>query len=184
VLPQAVTTIWRTELGTTLLFGFNSTTGGSAYFHYLCFYQSAIAPPHELSSSPIWTRATRALYFWGAVPYRTYAAASEPGLANEIMDDRQETIDGFLQHTRRQAKLDLVAQAIHDITAKAADVKTLVDAVKTGSTEQARGIEQIAQAIGQMERVTQLAAAHAEQSDSAGEQLSAQAISTTISSGS
>jgi len=42
VLPQAVTTIWRTELGTTLVFGFNSTTGGSAYFHYLCFYQSAM----------------------------------------------------------------------------------------------------------------------------------------------
>ena len=42
VLPQAVTTIWRTELGTTLVFGFNSTTGESAYFRYLCSYQSAI----------------------------------------------------------------------------------------------------------------------------------------------
>jgi hypothetical protein len=42
VLPQAVTTVWRTELGTTLVFGFNSTTEESAYFHYLCFYQSAM----------------------------------------------------------------------------------------------------------------------------------------------
>ena len=41
VLPQAVTTVWRTELGTTLLNGFNSTTDESAYFRYLCFYQSA-----------------------------------------------------------------------------------------------------------------------------------------------
>ena len=41
MLPQAVTTVWRTELGTTLLFGFNSTTDGSAYFRYLCSYQSA-----------------------------------------------------------------------------------------------------------------------------------------------
>jgi hypothetical protein len=41
VLPQSVTTVWRTELGTTLLNGFNSTTDKSAYFHYLCLYQSA-----------------------------------------------------------------------------------------------------------------------------------------------
>jgi hypothetical protein len=44
VLPQAVTTIWRTELGTTLLNGFNSTTDLSAYFHYLRSYQSAMSP--------------------------------------------------------------------------------------------------------------------------------------------
>jgi hypothetical protein len=42
MLSQAVTTVWRTELGTTLLDGFNSTTDGSAYFHYLCSYQSAM----------------------------------------------------------------------------------------------------------------------------------------------
>src|SRR5215831_13104289 len=41
VLPQAVTTVWRTELGTTLLNGFNSTTEESAYFRYLCSPQSA-----------------------------------------------------------------------------------------------------------------------------------------------
>ena len=77
-----------------------------------------------------------------------------------------------------KAKLDLVAKGIHDITAKVGEIKALVDAVKTGSTEQARGIEQIAKAIGQMEHVTQSAAAHAEESASAGEQLSAQAIAT------
>ena len=42
MLLQAVTTVWRTELGTTLSDGFNSTTDGSAYFHYLCFTQSAM----------------------------------------------------------------------------------------------------------------------------------------------
>jgi hypothetical protein len=31
VLPQTVTTVWRTELGTTLQIGFNSTTALSAY---------------------------------------------------------------------------------------------------------------------------------------------------------
>jgi hypothetical protein len=41
VLPPAVTTVWRTELGTTLLIGFNSTTAQSAYFRHLCSSQSA-----------------------------------------------------------------------------------------------------------------------------------------------
>ena len=41
MLTHAVTTVWCTELGATLLDGFNSTTVGSAYFHYLGFNQSA-----------------------------------------------------------------------------------------------------------------------------------------------
>ena len=77
-----------------------------------------------------------------------------------------------------KAKLDLVAQGVHDVTAKVAEIKTLMDAVNLGSAEQARGIEQIAKAVGQMEQVTQSAAAHAEQSASAGEELSAQAVAT------
>jgi len=65
VLPQAVTTVWRTELGTTLVFGFNSTIEGSAYFPYLRSYQSATKcrRGNAPSSSPVWTRATRALCF-------------------------------------------------------------------------------------------------------------------------
>jgi len=46
VLPQAVTTVWRTELGTTLLNGFDSTTDTSAYFHYLA-HLSLPRPPYE-----------------------------------------------------------------------------------------------------------------------------------------
>jgi hypothetical protein len=46
MLSQAVTTVWRTELGTTLSDGFNSTTDGSAYFHYLCSYQFAMKHPY------------------------------------------------------------------------------------------------------------------------------------------
>jgi hypothetical protein len=41
VLPQTVTKIWRAELGTMLLNGFNSTTGGSAYFHPPSLHQFA-----------------------------------------------------------------------------------------------------------------------------------------------
>lgn len=72
-------------------------------------------------------------------------------------------------------KLDHVAAAVRSLTGSASSVKTLVDEVELGSQEQARGIEQVAKAIAQMEQVTQSAAAHAEESASAGEQLSAQA---------
>jgi methyl-accepting chemotaxis protein/methyl-accepting chemotaxis protein-1 (serine sensor receptor) len=78
-----------------------------------------------------------------------------------------------------KAKLELVAQGIHDITATVTQIKSLVDRVHAGSTEQARGIEHIAKSVGDMDQVTQKAAAHAEQSASAGEELSAQALSMT-----
>ncbi len=42
MLLQAVTTVWRTELGTTLLNGFNGTTDASAYFRLPVLYQPAM----------------------------------------------------------------------------------------------------------------------------------------------
>jgi hypothetical protein len=42
MLLQAVTTVWRTELGTMLLNGFSSTTDESAYFRLPVLYQSAM----------------------------------------------------------------------------------------------------------------------------------------------
>src|SRR5215472_742408 len=50
------------------------------------------------------------------------------------------------------------------ITKQAAKAKTLVDNLNLGRQEQARGIEQIAMAITQMEQVTQKSAAIAEES--------------------
>lgn len=55
---------------------------------------------------------------------------------------------------------------MNSITESAGKVKTL-DEVKVGSEEQTRGIEQVAKAITQMEKVTQTTAANAEQSASA-----------------
>jgi methyl-accepting chemotaxis protein/methyl-accepting chemotaxis protein-1 (serine sensor receptor) len=75
-------------------------------------------------------------------------------------------------------KLERVSEVIHAITESTAKVKTLVDEVNLGSQEQARGIEQISQAIAQMDRVTQATAAQAEESASASEELSAQAEAT------
>jgi len=70
-----------------------------------------------------------------------------------------------------KSKVDEVALAIRSIVADAGKVKMLVDEVSLGSEEQARGIDQIGKAIAQMERVTQSTAASAEESASAGAQL-------------
>ena len=75
------------------------------------------------------------------------------------------------------AKLDRVEKSIRQITESATQVKTLVDEIDVGSQEQARGIEQIAGAVGQMEQVTQRSAANAEESAAASEELAAQAQS-------
>jgi len=74
-------------------------------------------------------------------------------------------------------RLERVAAVIRAITESTVKVKTLVDEVNLGSQEQARGIEQIAKAIAQMDQVTQSTAASAEQGASASEELSAQAES-------
>ena len=74
-------------------------------------------------------------------------------------------------------KTDSVAQNIHSIIAQSAKVQSLVDSVNAGSMEQARGIDQVTKAIGQMGQVTQQTAATAEESASAAEELSAQSES-------
>ena len=73
-----------------------------------------------------------------------------------------------------KTKVDQVATAIRAITEDGGKVKTLVDEVNLGSQEQVRGIEQIAKAIAQMDRVTQKTAADAEETASAAEELNAQ----------
>ncbi|HWQ56223.1 MAG TPA: methyl-accepting chemotaxis protein [Bryobacteraceae bacterium] len=82
--------------------------------------------------------------------------------------------DSIAKSTEGSSRLGEVAVAIHSITENAQKVKTLIDEVNLGSQEQARGIEQVAKAIAQMEQVTQKTAANAEESASAGEELSAQ----------
>jgi methyl-accepting chemotaxis protein/methyl-accepting chemotaxis protein-1 (serine sensor receptor) len=61
-------------------------------------------------------------------------------------------------------KLDQMAGAIRSITKSAAEARQLVEEVNSGSQEQARGIENIVQALSQVQQITQQAAASAEQS--------------------
>jgi methyl-accepting chemotaxis protein len=71
-------------------------------------------------------------------------------------------------------KLELVSLAIRSITESAGKVMVLVDGVHAGSQEQSKGIDGIANALVQIEQVTQRSAASAEETASAGEQLAAQ----------
>jgi methyl-accepting chemotaxis protein/methyl-accepting chemotaxis protein-1 (serine sensor receptor) len=72
-------------------------------------------------------------------------------------------------------KVGQVAHGFGAITASVTEVKALVDEVSGASKQQALGIEQVTQAIRQMERVTQTTAATAEESAAACEQLNTQA---------
>jgi methyl-accepting chemotaxis protein len=54
-------------------------------------------------------------------------------------------------------------------------MRSLVDEVSVASRQQAEGIDHVAQAVAQMEKITQTTAATAEESAAASEELSAQA---------
>jgi uncharacterized phage infection (PIP) family protein YhgE len=68
-----------------------------------------------------------------------------------------------------------LAEALKKVVNDSEQIKVLVEEVAAGSGEQSRGLEQISQAINQMEQVTQTNAAGAEQGAAAGQQLNAQA---------
>ena len=82
--------------------------------------------------------------------------------------------ESIVKSNEGKVKLDKVAGVIRSVTESSEKVKTLVDEVSLGSQEQARGIEQISKAIGEMEKVTHKNAANARQSASAGAELGAQ----------
>jgi methyl-accepting chemotaxis protein/methyl-accepting chemotaxis protein-1 (serine sensor receptor) len=73
------------------------------------------------------------------------------------------------------ARLDQMAGNVRAMTENSTKVKSLVDEVNMGSQEQARGMEQIARAVMQMEQVTQRTAASAQASASAGTDLNSHA---------
>ena len=75
-------------------------------------------------------------------------------------------------------KVDAVVLAMSDITASSGRVRGLIDEVSAASRQQAQGIDQVTQAITQMEKVTQTTAATAEESAAASEELNAQAEQT------
>jgi methyl-accepting chemotaxis protein/methyl-accepting chemotaxis protein-1 (serine sensor receptor) len=71
-----------------------------------------------------------------------------------------------------------VSSAIQIITGHVVKVKAIVDEVSEASKQQSQGLDQVAHALHQMEKVTQNTAATAEESAAASEQLNAQAEMT------
>jgi methyl-accepting chemotaxis protein len=69
------------------------------------------------------------------------------------------------------ARLDQMAGAVRGMTESAGRVGSLVDEVSQGSQEQSRGMDLIAKAVSQMQGVTQNNASAAEESASAGTEL-------------
>ncbi len=90
--------------------------------------------------------------------------------------DTEELIEGSIRISEDgMLKVEKVAVNIREITAESAKIKTLIEEISVGSSEQARGLDQISRSIAEMEQGTQSNAASAEESAAAAEQLSAQA---------
>ena len=89
--------------------------------------------------------------------------------------DTSALIEESIQRSNSgQTKVADVADVIRAITEEARQTRTLVEDVSTGSEEQTRGIQEVAQSIVQMQRVTQSTAASAEESAAAAQELQAQ----------
>ena len=71
-------------------------------------------------------------------------------------------------------EISRVSEAIHNITAGVQQVRELVDDVYQASKEQSRGVEQIATAMTQMEKLVQRTAASAQETAEAGHQMTSQ----------
>jgi len=72
-----------------------------------------------------------------------------------------------------------VAGSLTEIVSAAGKVNDIVSEIAVASQEQSRGIEQVNTAVGEMDKVVQVAAANAEESSSAAEELSSQSEELT-----
>ncbi len=76
------------------------------------------------------------------------------------------------------AKVRVLGESISRIGQQTEQLKGIVGEVSSASRQQAQGIDQVSQAIAQMEKVTQSTAATAEESAAASEELNAQAATS------
>jgi methyl-accepting chemotaxis protein/methyl-accepting chemotaxis protein-1 (serine sensor receptor) len=94
---------------------------------------------------------------------------------SQAAKDTSVLIEESITHARTgKVRLDEVAQAMQEVTTNSAEIGKLSEQVSSGSDEQARGIEQISQAILKIQDVTQKNSASAEEGASAGAQMEAE----------
>lgn len=92
----------------------------------------------------------------------------------QAANDTTVLIEESISNTQQGShKLSVVETAIKTISNRSRQIKVLVDEVRSGSEEQARGLDQITRSIAQMEQGTQRTAASAEESAAGSEELNA-----------
>jgi methyl-accepting chemotaxis protein/methyl-accepting chemotaxis protein-1 (serine sensor receptor) len=84
--------------------------------------------------------------------------------------------ESIARSDRGAARVERVGASMQAITESVARVKTLIDHVSDASRQQAHGVDQVSQALSQMERMTQANAATAEASTAAGTALTKEAM--------
>ena len=88
-----------------------------------------------------------------------------------------ELIEGSVRRVEDGTDMaDKTAASLKEIVAAAAKVTDFVNEIAAASNEQAQGVAQITSGLGQIDQVTQQNTAHAEESASAAEELSSQAM--------
>lgn len=96
--------------------------------------------------------------------------------AAESANNTSGLIEGTVKIIREGADLvDSTSTSFSEATESSAKVAELVSEIAAASGDQAKGIEQVNTAVAEMDKVTQLNAAAAEESASASEELNAQA---------
>jgi hypothetical protein len=95
--------------------------------------------------------------------------------AQAARETAEKIEDSIAKSTNGVSLSGKVTESLTQIVTKARQVDELVAGIATASGEQSQGIDQVNIAVNQMDKVTQINAATAEESASASEELSAQA---------
>ncbi len=101
--------------------------------------------------------------------------------AAEAAKGTASLIEGTIEKTKHGSELvNKTNETFLEVAESTVKVGELVGEIAAASTEQAEGIRQVNMALAEMDKVTQLNAANAEQSASASEELSGQAASVRV----
>lgn len=89
--------------------------------------------------------------------------------------DTAALIGESIGHSKEgQVRLDQLTERIHSMSQATESVTTLADQVQSGSQEQVRAVQEIGNALVQMQSLTEKTAANAQEGTAVGERLSAE----------